>query len=212
MDSLLLWKMCDVVADLKSRFSFQTEQHSDLIPEKNIKVHAFTGLEWGNSTLIVTEGLSSYQMKMPQGLENKSRVELMFLFTSDFDSENWIYKGMDVKLVLKKIASLITDKDSWIGAGHTFPNVSPEPTISIYTEMDQFMLIEPLVFKEELSGLKNENEDVTYLAIIPLFKKELDYKLKNGAYSLMKRLKKNEVTELFEMKRPIVLKRKFFGL
>ncbi|MEZ4936061.1 MAG: suppressor of fused domain protein [Crocinitomicaceae bacterium] len=212
MESLLLWQMNQVSDTIRSTISFQSEWESVLIPEKHIMVHAFEGLEWGNSTLVCTEGLSNIKMKVPVGLEEKARVELMFLFSSDFDHKNWEFKGMNVKLVLEKIARLILEKDSWIGAGHTFPNVSKDATISIYTEMDHFMLIEPLVFKEEFANIKNQEEEVTFLAIIPLYQKELDYKLKNGAYSLMRRLKKNAINELFEMKRPSVLKRKFFGL
>ncbi len=198
--------------EIKKRFKFD-KTHSISIDEKNqIEAHALAYVLEPKMTLVFTSGLSNFQMEVPKGLESKSQAELILLLDEAFNPETWEYRGMDVQLVLKKIASLVTEKKSWIGAGHTFPNVSEEPTISIYTEMDHFMLIEPVLLEEQLKALKNGEQEITFLAIIPLFKKELEYKMKNGAYSLMKRLKKNSISEYFEMKRPVVLKRKFFGL
>lgn len=212
MDSLLLWKIKVVLEEVTSRIPHQKEVQSDLLPEHNISIHALCGLEWQNATLVFTNGLSNKTMAVPKGLEEKANTELFFLLSSDFDADSWTFKGMDLKLVLNKMANLVLEKNSWLGAGHTFPNVTDQPSISIFTEMDHFMLIEPLIFQEELGSIKKNERPITFLAVIPIYKKELDYKLKNGAFTLMKRLRKNDISEYFEMKRPMVLKRKFFGL
>ena len=188
------------------------ESNKNALPQHfNIAIDAYYNIDGTDYSLLCTNGLSQYKMEMPEGLENKSNVELLLLLPEKVD-ENFNYHGLNCKLLFEKLTSIIIEKKSWIGAGHTFPNIINEPTISIYTEMDHFLLIEPIVLKEEFSEIKINNEEITFLAVIPLFKKELDYKMKNGAYSLLRRLKKNAVTELFVMKRPMVLKRKFFGL
>jgi hypothetical protein len=182
------------------------------MPDQNVKINVLKGLEFQGANFVTTDGLSKYKMEMPNGLEDKANIELCLLLSSEFDSEKLDFKGLDIALLIEKIAKLIIEKKSWVGAGHTFPNISEESTITIYTEMDSFLLIEPILYQKELSGMKVDENEIKYLAIIPIYKRELDFKMKNGAYSLMKRLKKNSVTEYFEMKRPISLKRKFLGL
>lgn len=199
-------------ASLKDKLKAKQYSITVLNSGQNIELELYTGLEFENLNLILTKGLSKYKMDVPEIIATKSRVELCLLLPGELDLETLHYKDLDCKLLLQKISNVVVENKSWIGAGHTFPNISDNPTISRYTEMDHFMLIEPVLFKDELSGIQFDDEEVTVLAIIPIFKKELDFKLKNGAFNLLKRLNKNAVTELFEMKRPSSLKRKFFGL
>lgn len=200
-----------MLESLKSKLVF--EDHKSLpLPELNgITMELFHNVDQTGYSFLCTNGLSKIEMEMPKGLESKSRAELAVLFPAK-PEEDGSYMEMDTTLLFTKIASLVTEKNSWIGAGHTFPNISDEPTISKFTEMDHFMLVEPALLKEDLSGINTDEKELTFLFVIPLFKKELDFKMKNGAYSLMKRMRKHALTEKFEMKRPSCLKRKFFGL
>ena len=200
-----------MLEQLKQKITFKEFTQKDLNADKNLKIGVFTGLEFKDSILVVTEGLSAVSMEVPDGLEEKANVELCILLPKEFNTADLALEDIDVRLLIEKISNLVLNKKSWIGAGHTFPNIKKESAISLYTEMQNFMLIEPILLEEDLSGIKIEDKEVTYLAIIPIFKRELNYLQKNGAFTLLKKMKKYPVTEFFDVKRPSSIKRKLIG-
>jgi hypothetical protein len=57
-----------------------------------------------------------------------------------------------------------------------------------------------------------ESESVNYLAIVPIYQKEFEYKTSRSALELIMKLEKRQINELIDEHRPIAAKKKFFGL
>jgi hypothetical protein len=83
--------------------------------------------------LLVTSGVSDEPMKIPEGLEQYRRAELLFALLPDwpltqeaFNDENnyWPVRW------LKEIGRLPHEYETWIGWGHTIPNGDPPERIA----------------------------------------------------------------------------------
>lgn len=152
--------------------------------------------------ILITEGLSEFEMPVPERLEVKRRCELAFVFPSywpdDFyEQENENYNWPTEWL--KRIAVLPEKKNTWLGEGHSFPAEKLAPI----TEQEAFILVKPSVVK----ALKVEDDGPAVYAVVPITQKELNYKLKNGAPKFLKKFYTQSI-EIIDLQRtPFKLKR-----
>lgn len=165
-------------------------------------------------TLLMTSGLSAYRMPVSTKYEGREHNELLFCLPSywDLDDPNneqcaWVVDW------IKRLANFVLEKETWFGAGHTIPCGNPNVALSSTMKQNYFFLIDPIFLEKELQPLELDGKTVHFLAIVPIFPDEFDYKMGKGTYKLLKKMEIHQVTELLDDYRSSVLKRhwKFFG-
>jgi hypothetical protein len=161
-------------------------------------------------TLIMTNGLSDYSMPVPEKYKGRENNELYFCLPSYWDwqalenpSMNWIYPW------IRKMAKHVVDKATWFGHGHTFPNGKELSSISATMKQDHFILLDPILLSNELCPLECGAKSIHFLAIVPIFKDEMDYKQARGTFKLLQKLNSAGVTELLDDYRSSVFKSKW---
>lgn len=160
--------------------------------------------------VLVTSGVSDEPMKVPEGMEEHNRVELILalpkewpLTQESFKSENnyWPVRW------LKQIGRLPHEYDTWVGWGHTIPNGDPPEPIA-NTKFTGVMLTPPYPLPPEFFQLKTKSGNtIRFYALIPLYQGEMDFKLKNGADSLEEKLEKQNVGFIVNTNRINVVKK-----
>lgn len=161
--------------------------------------------------VLVTSGVSDEPMKVPQGMEEHNRVELVMalpkewpLTQESFKNENhyWPVRW------LKQIGRLPHEYNTWIGWGHTIPNGDPAEPIA-NTRFTGVMLSPPYSLAPDFFQLKAKNGNtIRFYALIPLYQEEMDFKLKRGAEALEGKLEKQNVDFIVNTSRSNVVEKK----
>ena len=141
---------------------------------------------------LVTMGMGSYCMNVPEELADQklTRAELLINLPADwhmghedFQDECWYWP---VRL-LKTIARLPLEEDSWIGWGHTVGMEEGE-TYAGNTKLCVSMLVTADMFGEDSFYCTLPNgDDVNFYQLLPLYEEELEFKFANNASALLER-------------------------
>lgn len=156
---------------------------------------------------LVTTGMSDRPMSVPEGAEEFACAELMLCLPPDwplsqeeFADENnyWPLR------LLKVLARLPHEYETWLGPGHTVPNGGDDPIA--YAENTAFtcaMILPPLALAPpEFHQLELDDRVINFYGVWPLYPAEVDLKLNKGLDALLDRLERNGVTELIDVDRP----------
>lgn len=147
---------------------------------------------------LVTMGMGAHKMNVPEELKEYKleRAELLITLPADWkipdSDEKWYWP---IRL-LKSAARLPIACDTWLGWGHTVDNQSE------YAENTGFcgaLLIDPMVGSSNSCNLPNK-EEVNFYQLLPIYRKEMEYKIKNGAEELLKLL--SETSFVVDINRP----------
>jgi hypothetical protein len=184
---------------------------SDLV---HIDVHFVAPTPQRNFYTLVTSGMSDRPMKAPEGAEHLRYGELMICLPPHWklskeafaDEENyWPVR------TLKFLARLPHEYDTWISFGHTIPNGDPAEKFP-GTNFCCALIGLPHMLPEEFWKFKIEpDKEIIFYTVLPLYREEMDLKLKKGADALWAALDKNGVNELVDVRRKNSVK-KFLGL
>jgi hypothetical protein len=113
---------------------------------------------------------------------------------------------------LKNLARFPHDYKTWIWNMHSIPNNNPITPFSKNTKLCCSLLSAPMLFDEKTYKLRiNKDKTIYFHSVIPLYKEEMDFKLKYGAEALLEKFKRNNVTELLDINRKSVVKKSLFG-
>lgn len=147
-------------------------------------------------TIIMTNGLRSYIMPVPEKWHDYEHVELYFCLPSYWEWDainnpqmNWIYPW------IQRLSNHVIQKKTWFGHGHTMPCGAEMKPLSATMKQDHFFLSLPILLEEELKPIVLEDKTVNFLAIIPIFKNELDYKHQKGTLKFLQKMKGSGVSE-----------------
>lgn len=167
-----------------------------------------------NSKILTTFTLSEYVMPVPEKYQDRARNELYFLLPSYWDTSNfndirynWVF------IWIEKLAKHVVSKETWFGPGHTIPCGNPFKALSESMLQDHLFLVDPIALNQEMAPIIVNNEKIHFLAILPIFGDEMDYKQGKGTFKLLQKLMNHNVTEKLDDFRGSILKRKwrFFG-
>jgi hypothetical protein len=160
--------------------------------------------------VLMTDGLSAYEQPVPEKFTTFKHIELYFCLPSYWDLEDVNNPTMNwVKPWIQKLAKHLIEKQTWYGVGHTFPNGNPVEAISPTMKQKYFLLNVPTFMAEELQPMELDGKTVEFLAIVPIFEDELDYKMGKGTYKLQKKFLDKNITELLDDYRMSTLKNKW---
>ncbi|MCI8360819.1 MAG: DUF4253 domain-containing protein [Clostridiales bacterium] len=137
---------------------------------------------------LVTMGMGAHRMHVPAELADRKleRAELVIALPADWKlgehGEEWYWP---VRL-LKTLARLPGEEDSWLGWGHSVDHTEP---FAENTGLCACMLISPQQTLEESQVcLLPDGQEVNFYQVIPLYRDEAAYKVQNGANALLDRL------------------------
>ncbi|MBS9776288.1 MAG: suppressor of fused domain protein [Fusobacterium sp.] len=174
---------------------FENVFHEVVSDALHIDIHVSKPTKERDYYIIMTEGMGAYKMDVPEDLGNK-RAELMFYLPSDWnldfsdEDENnyWPFRW------LKILARMPLEEKTWFGNFHSIGNGSGNNYEEMgFASKDKFvaLLLMPFInmqtreIEEKIVELEN-GEKLNILQVAPLYNEELRYKIKKGAYYLLK--------------------------
>ncbi|WP_372894484.1 suppressor of fused domain protein [Stieleria sp.] len=163
---------------------------------------------------LITTGMSDRPMSPPEGAEELAYAELMLCLPPDWkldeqslsDTTNyWPIQW------LKFLARFPHEYETWLFDGHTIPNGDPADPLDPSVDFIGWLLTFPSTTNEEFIRLKiSDEKSIYFLAAIPLLQNEMDFKLKYGTESLLKRFDKAGYNEVLDVNRKDVSKKRFW--
>ncbi|MGB0914891.1 MAG: suppressor of fused domain protein [Crocinitomicaceae bacterium] len=161
-------------------------------------------------TVIVTNGLSDYCMPVPDKLKGEEFNELYFCLPSYWQWEdtdnpqmNWVFDW------IQRLSKYVVEKESWFGHGHTMPCGAEMKELSATMKQNHFFLTRPMLLEQEMAEMKIDDKTVQFLAIVPIFKKEFEYKQSRGTLKLIRKMITKGVSELLDDFRQPITKSKW---
>ncbi|MES2587613.1 MAG: suppressor of fused domain protein [Bacteroidota bacterium] len=199
--------MSKLIEKLKERFGEKN------VKEINKEMFSFLQIDVQKRSaikILMTKGLSDYKMPVSEKFIGKEFNELFFCLPSYWDLDDLSNKNMSwIYEILNRLHKHCIDKNTWFGHGHTIPFANPIENISETMKQKYFFLSEPVFLKEELTPIEINGKKIHFLAIIPIFEDEFDYKIGKGTYKFQKKLNFHDVSELLDDFRSTVLRSKW---
>jgi hypothetical protein len=158
--------------------------------------------------ILYTEGLSKNLQIDDQQSKKYQRIELYFLLPDFWDlaKKDWpVYW-------LNRIAQVPQKNKTWFGVGDTLPAGNPPKAIDEILKCSYFILSDPLLLEAKLSIELDSNNEFSFLAVIPIFEKEFDFKMQSSATPLLKIFKDKKVFEMIDIYRSPLARKKFMGI
>lgn len=179
------------------------ELMSDLV---HVDVHQVPPTDDRPFWTLVTSGMSDRPMTVPEGAEGLTFAELMICLPSEwplsqeaFEDENNYWP---VRL-LKVLARLPHEYETWLGPGHTIPNGGEEDVP--YADNTGFtcaLIMPPIVaVPSEFGELQLPDRTIKFYAVWPMYPAEVNFKLNRGMERLLDRFEKHAVTEVVDVTR-----------
>lgn len=174
--------------------NFEFVFHEKVSPDIHVDICLIPPSEECNWYTLVTMGMGAHLMNVPNQLkeEQLERAELVIclpeywkLDKEHLKDEKWYWP---IRL-LKELARFPGENNTWLGWGHT---VSYDGPLSYTTELCAFILINPPC--GNVGGntcTLPDGEEVNFYQVIPLYRDELEYKLKNGTQKLLDKMNDN---------------------
>jgi hypothetical protein len=121
------------------------------------------------------------------------------------EDENWYWP---IRL-LKFLARFPHKFETWLGSGHTTTNGDPPVPFAPDTKLCGALVAPSILSPKEFGLLELDDVTIEFLSVIPLYREEIDLKKRFGADVLLKKLEKNQITELIDPQRKNVAKKRF---
>lgn len=178
--------------------------HELLSDQLHVDVHLVRPTPERPHWTLVTSGMSDRPMNSPDADDRYAELFLSLpgnwpLGNDAFEDEAnyWPLRW------LTTLARLPHDYDTWLGWGHTVPNGDPAEPFAPSTSFCCWLVLPPLLAPEEFGELQVRPEKrIRFLALVPLYEDEMQYKLDEGAQELVQRFEARGVTELVHVGRP----------
>jgi predicted Zn finger-like uncharacterized protein len=162
---------------------------------------------------LITSGMSERPMHPPEEVEDFDYLELSICLPPKWpldeesimdDNHGWPISA------LKYLARMPHEYETWLGPGHTIPTGDPPTPIASRTPFCCFMVTELVGPPPEFATLKlDDGRVINFCSVMPLYREEMDFKLRKGSDPLMERLGELKVVELCDPKRRNVAKKRF---
>lgn len=164
---------------------------------------------------LITSGMSDRPMVVPDDCEDLRFAELMITLPPDWPISQEAFEDESnywpIRL-MKMLARLPHEYETWLGVGHTVPNGDPAEPYSPDTDFSCALILPPVTLEDEFHELEVDGEIINFYAIVPLYAEETDYKLKHGLDKLLDRFGEADVGEVIEIGRKNSCRKKRFGL
>lgn len=131
--------------------------------------------------VLMTSGLSDYEMPVPEKEIGKEFRELYFCLPNYWEIDETDNPRMNWVLYwIQRLSKYVVEKETWFGNGHTMPCGKEKQPLSDSMKQDHFILLDPIILENKLAPLKVDGKTIHFLSIVPIFEAELNYKLAKG--------------------------------
>ena len=165
---------------------------------------------------LITSGMSDLPMKAPEQMSEFQYSELIIELPADWplNQDDWKNEAFywPVRWI-KMLARFPHEYKTWLWYGHTIPNggENPEPYAD-NTKLCGMMLTFPYTLPMEFFKLTvKDGQTIHFWSLWPLYRDDMDFKVKNGAEALEEKFRKREIGSIIDINRPNVCK-KWLGL
>lgn len=153
-----------------------------------------------NYFTLVTIGMGAHIMNIPDTLpaDENGRAELLICLPPDWklgeSGEEWFWPIS----LLKDLAKLPINTDSWLGWGHS---VDHRGFLAPSTGFCASLLLYPEGVSEDAEVCTLPNGDkVNFFEVIPMYREEMNFKINNDTKALLERMK--NVSHIVDINRP----------
>jgi len=172
----------------------------------------------------ITSGMSDKPMSVPKGMEDHKYAELCIFLPADWPLGDESYQTTEEAFKdennywpirwLKKLARFPHEFSTWLGRGHTIPNGEAAEPFAANTKFGCMVLFSSLSIDRGFGELTIDDEKtIRFYCLYPLYKEEMEFKLKKGSEALIDKFQKHVVTDIVDIGRPNTCKKKgLFGL
>jgi len=174
----------------------------------HIDVHVINPQPGRDFYTLVTSGMSDKPMKAPKQAEGLEYAELMLCLPSEWtmkeydvmSQESW---GRDWPVIwLRQLARFPHEYKTWLFWGHSVPNGDPAIPFTPETKLCGWVLLEPQLVSDPFKVMTSDDGRKTlFHAAVPVYKEEMDFKLREGAEKLQDLLVEKGITELVDPRR-----------
>lgn len=162
--------------------------------------------------VLMTNGLSNYTMPVSEKELGFEHNELFFCLPSYWELDerdnprmNWVFEW------IQRLTAYVQENNTWFGHGHTMPCGKEMRALSDTMKQNHFLLMRPLFLEDELCAMKLEGKTVYFLAIVPVFESELNYKMGKGTKKFLEKfIRAGNTEKLDDFRVPTKLSRLHF--
>lgn len=163
---------------------------SDIV---HIDVHMVAPTPARNYFTLITSGMSDRPMHVPDGAEELRYAELAICLPPTWKLDQESFKDEQnywpVRW-LKMLARFPHEYETWLGEGHTIPTGDPPEPFAQNTKLCCMLLASSALADEEFHTLELPDRNIHFWSLIPIYKEEMDYKLKHGFEPLLEQFAK----------------------
>jgi hypothetical protein len=168
--------------------------------------------------------MSDKPMNVPEEFDDRKYAELCVLLPKDWQIDATSHLTLEETFIdengywpvhwLKFIARLPHQYDTWVGHGHTISNGEDVEPLAENTKLCCMFLYPSITLGKDFFNLKiNEHKTVKFYCLYPLYKEEMDFKLKNSADALIDKFEKYNISDVIDINRKnTCVKKGFLGL
>jgi hypothetical protein len=180
--------------------------YHEIVSDKvHIDVHVVQPTDEHPYVRLVTSGMSDLPMHTPEDDFISKYAELMVtlppdwkLGNEDMKDEAWYWPVR----MLKTLARLPHQYDTWLGFGHTVPNGDPPQPYAPNTRFCGAIVLPSVTAPSGFHRLAiGKVKTIDFFAVIPLYEAEMNLKLRSGVDELLKRFDKHGITDIVELGR-----------
>lgn len=197
--------------------------HEIVSDQVHVDVHWIKPTNKNSFHVLVTSGMSDKPMNVPAEIDAPKYVELCVLLPPDWKIEGKDYEIMENVFSdentywpvrwLKNVARFPHSYNTWVGWGHTIPNGENADPFAESTKLGCVMLLPSITLPKEFFELPTFKKTINFLCLFPLYKEEMEFKLKNGSDKLLDKFDEHGISDIVDPTRKNVCeKRKLFGL
>ena len=168
-----------------------------------IDMHVMPATEDRPRATVITSGMS--RRAQPGAPEKYARVELVITLPPDWPLEMsalederhwWPFR------LLQNLSHLPHAQNTWLGVGDTIPHGDPPQSYADNTDLCCALILQPFLTPQGFNTLQVGDQTVQFLAVVPLYHAEWQYKLDHGTQEFFGRLADGMVTETIDPTRP----------
>jgi len=162
--------------------------------------------------VLMTSGLSSLPMNVPEGLEGLAYAEIYTILPADWPLTQDAFDNEDNYWPIRQLKTLARFPHlygTWIGEGHTIANGNPPEPMSPNCGFEGVILLSGFTLPEGFAFIETGDKVISVLSMIPLYAEEMDYKLKKGTDALLEKFDKYNISEIIDVNRKNTCKKKF---
>jgi hypothetical protein len=202
--------MMGLLSALEKRFG---QNSISLLPKSDsdtVQLALITFSSTRNIRILTTIGLSDYLMPVDDKFKGHEHNEIYFCLPSYWDCNDFLNPNFNwVQNWLEQIVAFVYKEQTWLAHGQTLSSGNPPIQLSKTMKQTYFLFSHPIVLKNELQAIQLDSKNIHFLAVIPLYKDEFEYKVARGMNKFLKKFNGRNASEILDDYRESTIRKKY---